>query len=464
MVKIFNLTAEASVPFYFVLVLRQNSLIFKTNLMKHLVSILLLVFLTSIFFRAEAQQQHFIYVESEDKQPFAVILNGKVYSSSDYGYVIVPKLADGEYNFTVSFPMNKYPEQNFKCAINKKDAGFKLKNTDGKSWALENMQTQKVLAANTGASTSNDFSNMLSDVVNDSNLANKNFPVNNAKQDTVVAAPTTDTATVAATSNVDTTTVAAATNDTSNKNTGFITDSVAQLQKISETKQDTGTQMVFIDRSSGADTINVFVPSTDTINTNVTASNTNEDSVLNQPQNANETSNKTAENTGTTPTALNESSQQITDTSTHVAGNPFYKAADQSTNTTAATPDNTNAGTVNANTAAVNENLNKPKPTNAVNELCIKMISDNDLDKLKRKMFVQDNDHDMVQAALKYLGNKCITTDQVKELGNIFSSDDGRYSLYDALFKSVYDYGNYANLETQIIDPYYKRRFEAMLR
>ena len=92
------------------------------------------------------------------------------------------------------------------------------------------------------------------------------------------------------------------------------------------------------------------------------------------------------------------------------------------------------------------------------------MISDNDLDKLKRKMFVQNNERDMVQAALKYLSNKCITTDQVKELGNIFSSDDGRYSLYDALYKNVYDYGNYANLESQIIDPYYRRRFEAMLK
>ena len=92
------------------------------------------------------------------------------------------------------------------------------------------------------------------------------------------------------------------------------------------------------------------------------------------------------------------------------------------------------------------------------------MISDNDLDKIKRKMFVQNNDNDMVQTAVKYLNNKCLTTDQVKTLGNIFSSDDGRYSLYDALYKNVYDYGNYASLESQIIDPYYKRRFKAMLR
>ncbi len=145
--------------------------------MKHLLSIILLFFLSSIFFKARAQQQHFIYIQSEDKQPFAIVLDGKVYSSSDYGYVIVPKLTDGDYNFTVSFPMNKYPDQSFKCVINKKDVGYKLENTADKGWALENMQTQKVLAANNTA-TDNAFTSMLSDVVSDSNLANKNLPLN----------------------------------------------------------------------------------------------------------------------------------------------------------------------------------------------------------------------------------------------------------------------------------------------
>ena len=92
------------------------------------------------------------------------------------------------------------------------------------------------------------------------------------------------------------------------------------------------------------------------------------------------------------------------------------------------------------------------------------MISDKDFDKLKRKMFVQNGDNDMVQTALKYVANKCITTDQVQTLGSIFLSDDGRYNLYDALYRHVYDYGNYPALESQIIDPYYKRRFEALLR
>lgn len=428
--------------------------------MKHLLSVLLLFFFTSIFFKTQAQQKHFIYIESENQQPFAVVMNGKVYSSSDYGYVVVPKLSDGNYSFTVSFPLNKYPDQNFKCVINKKDLGYKLSNT-GTGWALQNMQTQKVVAANTAES--NDFTSMLSDVVNDSNLTNKNIVFNNSKPDTVAASTANaDSNTISsAVTTVDTNTAASSTITPSNNNA--TTEPVAELQKISETKQDTGTNIVFVDRSSGVDTISVFIPSNDTGND---VSSATADSNLNQSQPVTETSNPPANeaNTNTQPentTTFLNSTTGNTDTTSHATENPFYKSDNQNI-----AADNTASVVtpVTENSAGETESSNQQKTTNAVNDLCIKMISDDDLAKMKRKMFVQDNDNEMVQTAIKYLGNKCITTDQVKGLGNIFSSDDGRYNLYDALYNRVYDYGNYAKLESQIIDPYYKRRFEAMLK
>src|SRR6476660_9510016 len=102
--------------------------------MKHSVKLFILfAFLCFNCFSLHAQQKHFVYVQSEDKQPFAIILNGKVYSSSDYGYIIIPRLDDGDYTFRVSFPMNKFPEQSFSCTVNKKDAGYTLK-TDNNTW------------------------------------------------------------------------------------------------------------------------------------------------------------------------------------------------------------------------------------------------------------------------------------------------------------------------------------------
>ncbi|MEO8712715.1 MAG: hypothetical protein ABI405_11355, partial [Parafilimonas sp.] len=184
-------------------------------------------------------------MQSEDKQPFAVVLGGKVYSSSDYGYVIIPKLADSTYNFTVSFPMNKFPDQAFTCSINKKDAGYLLKNGDA-GWALQNMQTQKIISNNTVAQK-NTFGDMLSDVVSDSDLVKENTVSEKHNDESNAALHDSAVATAA---------VVPAVN-----NENFITESIGQPLKISETKLDTGTVMLFVDKSqNGVDTISVFVP------------------------------------------------------------------------------------------------------------------------------------------------------------------------------------------------------------
>ncbi|MEP6513197.1 MAG: DUF4476 domain-containing protein [Parafilimonas sp.] len=412
--------------------------------MKYPVRIITLLFFFSItFLKLNAQQKHFIYIQSEDKQPFAIVLDGKVYSSSDYGYVIVPRLTDGSYNFTVNFPMNKYPEQAFKCVINKKDLGYKLQNIPDKGWALQNMQTQKVIMSGAGdndVAGNNAFSDMLSEVVSDSNLT---------KKDIVFAKPATDSVTAPAISDT----------VVSKNSVGFITDSIAQLQKISESKLDTGTNMVFVDKTvNGADTINVFVPTNDSVN-DISSANVATDSLHDQQQTelVNSPGNNDMIKTDTVVVYHNEIFTALPDTNHISANNPFYTPADTNVQT------NVNANN-NNNTISNNQLVVTPQATNAVKEDCRSMLSDNDLDKIKRKMFIQDNNNEMIQTAVKYLNNKCLTTDQVKTLGNLFSSDDGRYNLYDALYNNVYDYGNYSLLKSQILDPYYKKRFEVMLR
>src|SRR5215510_10406458 len=80
------------------------------------------------------QQNHFIYIQSDDKQPFSVNVNDRTYSSSDVGYLIIPKLSGNEYVLKITFPGNKYPEQTFICTLNNADAGYALKNYGEKGW------------------------------------------------------------------------------------------------------------------------------------------------------------------------------------------------------------------------------------------------------------------------------------------------------------------------------------------
>ncbi|MFT4152449.1 DUF4476 domain-containing protein [Parafilimonas sp.] len=406
-----------------------------------------LFFFCMICFAAKTQQKHFIYVQSEDRQPFAIVMNGKVFSSSDYGYIIIPKLDDGEYKFTVSFPLNKFPDQSFTCAVNKKDAGYYLKNGSN-GWALENMQTQQSIASGTAhAGSDNAFGNMLSDVVSDSTLT---------KPIAATPAPATEKPVVDAASTTETTpAVVPATTGTAS----------AQPEKIGELKADTGTNMLFVDNSQpGSDTISVFIP-TEPKGTErageVTAANDTGNA-------ATQDSFATAASQDTSPAETKQEakagepvfldtdkpSAKGSEKTTADVSNPFYNAE---TNKAATTPVETHTE------ATPSENNATTHNTAATRQGCDNMLSDEDLNKLKRKMFSQDNDDAMVKYAVKSVSKKCISTDQVKALGSLLSSDDGRYNLYDSLYKYVYDYGNYATLETQILDPYYKKRFAAML-
>ncbi len=445
--------------------------------MKYLLKLYgLLLFFCMGCFVVNAQQKHFIYVQSEDHQPFAIVLNGKVYSSSDYGYIIIPRLEDGDYNFTVSFPMNKFPDQSFSCSINKKDAGYFLKNsTDG--WALENMQTQKLIMNGAGKSTQqNAFGDMLADAVSDSTLTKTVAPQVTAESATgvengktavadeggvgngkaAIADATAATATVAAT--------AATAND-------IIDKQEKQLEKISEIKADTGINMLFVDKSNNSDTINVFIPAETAKDTatateaaqQTTANTVSQDSLAAASlENTNAPATENADTPAVT-TKSNEPAETVTEKSATDVSNPFYKPQDTKAGAVAAAAvpvetQSNNATATQGNAPATNSAVN------SVKQDCGNMLSDDDLDKLKRKMFSQNNDDEMVRYAVKYVSKKCISTDQVKALGSLFSSDDGRYNLYDALYKYVYDVNNYPNLANQILDPYYKKRFAALLR
>jgi len=73
---------------------------------------------------AKAQQVHFIYLQTENSQPFYVKLDKKVVSSSSAGYLILPKLIDGDYKLSVGFPKKEFPEENFQITIDKKMKAF----------------------------------------------------------------------------------------------------------------------------------------------------------------------------------------------------------------------------------------------------------------------------------------------------------------------------------------------------
>ncbi|MBC7720844.1 MAG: DUF4476 domain-containing protein [Pedobacter sp.] len=89
---------------------------------------------------AQTKVNHFIYIQSETKEPFFLMLNGVNYSSSPNGYLILAKLQNGLINFIIGFARDKYPEQKFSYLVADKDLGFSLKLNGNKQWELFNLQ------------------------------------------------------------------------------------------------------------------------------------------------------------------------------------------------------------------------------------------------------------------------------------------------------------------------------------
>lgn len=94
-----------------------------------------------------AQNDYFLFIQSENNQPYYVQSEGRTLSSSPTGHLIMSGLKDSIYIFTIGFPKSQFPEQLFQLRVNRKDAGYQLKNVVGEGWLLYNLQTLQVTKA-----------------------------------------------------------------------------------------------------------------------------------------------------------------------------------------------------------------------------------------------------------------------------------------------------------------------------
>src|SRR6185295_15822693 len=101
---------------------------------------LLICFFALLASLLSAQKIYFIYLQTETGEPFFVRMNDKLYSSESSGYLILPRLRDSTYKFTLSF-QSKDIDLDFAASINKKDHGYLIKNMGDKGWGLFDLQS-----------------------------------------------------------------------------------------------------------------------------------------------------------------------------------------------------------------------------------------------------------------------------------------------------------------------------------
>jgi Domain of unknown function (DUF4476) len=430
----------------------------------------------------QAQRNHFIAIQSENKQPFYARVEEKIFNSSARGHLIIPKLIDSTYIITIGFPKDPAQEQKFPVTVNK-DAGFILKNLKEKGWVLSNSQTaQLIMPVKEEGSVSrtssaeaikkdSDFLKLMAQVVNDSAVM-ENIKVEEEPKKAVVKTETTakpsikaDSSAVAVTKkkkgkepvksdttarslvHADSSAVAVIKKkkgDDAQKKTSIVKTRENKdegngsslpkpfVKKLSEQKTDSAMQLVYedVEKNGVRDTVEMIIlfDSGVALPKSLSAATKNDN---------------TAKDTASVAVKKNDLKE-------NTSGNAIVPK------------DSSAVDTANLSRTG-KEPLYRPLSAN-VKTNCKNTASDHDVDQLRVKMLAIDDDDDKITVAKKIFKSKCFSTNQVKALSEVFSKDDGKYKLFDAVYPYVSDADNFIQLQGLLKDEYYIYRFKAMIR
>jgi hypothetical protein len=442
---------------------------------------------------AGAQQNWFLYIQSESSQPFYVRIGETIYSSSRVGHLVINGLRDSTYRLAIGFPQSQYREHQFAVPVKKKDYGFELKKTDARSWVLYDWHAQETIRAPRtdsllfGERKKDDgFASLMASVVNDSAVLYTSI----VKADPPKKAGNNiDTATVAKT-NDDITPVTKQTDSLAKDTTAIVqekkiadtikaepvvvktekpiadsamedttsratpgkdttalvkTEPVQEEKKedkkedksppVSKLKEETDKEekkLVFLDNTIGIkkDTITVIIPlEKDT----VVAEEKKVEPIKETPKPAQQ--------------SLMDSVASIKKTDSVVAARAEMKKIDSPVVAATREPE-----------------PEKPAGLILVNSDCSKFASDNDVDKLRIKMMNEKDAGNRIFVAHKAFKNMCFATRQIKALSELFPTDELRFRFFETAWPFVSDTSQFKNLEETLTDSFFITRFRTLLR
>lgn len=459
---------------------------------------------------AKAQQDYFIFITSENTQPFYIRLNEHTYSSSALGHLVIPRLRDTTYTLEVGFPKKQYPERTFVVSFNKKDLDYQLKNTEAEGWVLFNAQTSETVKSRQDQTVKNTdlllgerktgaFATLMSALVNDSTVMYKTI----AKVDVPVTPAVT-------TVKIDSPVVEKAKEETEPAGTiGIATPAPAvdsaQAEKsvlpakidtaialstviqVTEWGNDKGKGYIYYDSTvAGMDTISLVIEyekgaplptpeevvaapaKIDTVKGVVTPDTVAAVVQKQQVPAARDSTEKVtatiaqdipANNTAEKTTAIINPDTSTNENTKQVVANTVPDSPAIAKDVVKATP----SPVVIAVDSAAAVEASK-KPLLMMNSDCINFASEYDVDKLRVKMLSANSVDDKVAAAKKVFKTKCFVTRYIRGLSELFPNDEARFKFFDAAYPFVSDTGNFRKLLDLFTDELYIARFKALVR
>lgn len=426
-----------------------------------------------------AQLNYFVYLQTDNKQPFYIKINDKLISSSSAGYTIIPKLTNGNHNIIVGFPKDQWPQQNFSFNITNNDAGYYIKNFGDKGWGLFNLQTLEVIMAAASIAIKEKVVGENDDAFAAA-IAGKEAPKLvdiKPKEEAVVEVTVKEISPPVA-----------------------ILVQRIHIEKVASSFTTKGYIAKYVSHTaSDNDTVNVEIPKELKINYPKKAKDENVALLKKEKLDLNEASKEVVakeskfldiefQNPNAKPSVLNTLKKEeiiLPDTSidkkvetqimeavkveevkveekkieeTEVLETPKVeeKKNIEKVNTEIVSP----KVVQQVETATY---INKDKPLVPFNSDCKIGATQEEFKKLRKKMAGETTDADMILVANKFFKTKCFSVEQVKNLSLLFLNDKGKYGFFDEAYPYTIDTQNFVNLQSQLHDAYYINRFKAMI-
>ncbi|MEO6683336.1 MAG: hypothetical protein ABIN48_11000 [Ginsengibacter sp.] len=434
-----------------------------------------------------AQDNFFVYLQTENSQPFYARINNKVVSSTTSGYMILPKLKEGRYDVSIGFPKNESNEKKFTIEVNNKSGGYLLKNFEDKGWSLFNLQTHALLSPNSGnvgavASSVSEikedpFSQMLASVTKDSTLLKRNKPILApsavpVKEQEVIAETvlkeektedskikTSESTALMTDRNERPTEVKTEMKSEIIDNPKDVTAASSPVRILNVTGRD-GSEYIYVDKGvNKSDTVTAFIP-----NKKVNAGS----GLANKENNEIAVVKKEVEFT-ITPTVVSpikedKQNNELSGIKEEVKKSPEKTSVEETKKPASQVfiiRDDTPKEKEKSNGSII---LLPPVPDKSTNSDCVNVANTNDYLKIRKRMAAGKDNDAMVFAAKRIFKTKCFSTEQIRNLSYLFLTDEGRYMFFDAAYPYTFDSDRFATLVSQLKDEYYINRFEALIQ
>lgn len=447
----------------------------------HLALFFLLVAIT-----ASSQKVYFVYIQTESDQPFYVKMNEKISSSTASGYIILPRLLDSSYNFSIGFPQNKWPEQNFSITINTKDHGFLLKNFGEKGWGLFDLQKLTIQMSISGKASINKkpeienntvsvFTEMLSRAANDPSLMEKPIKrIEDKKIETAV-----QRVIIKEESSIDEKEMVVAKKDdiahlpaVKNEETKTDLKEISFKDTIQPSDQSIAKKEENFTEEKKKDIAKSVAPDEKTVVRNEENNKVSIDQSI--------SSSEKVESSGIESYKSSQVKKWSESSTTEGFGLVFIDVNGNEPNDTirliipnpkvifgmsnVESPEGKKSIAAGSD-SKLKEDLSVIGNQNAeLKNNCVEIASDNDFYVLRKNMAAVLSDEEMIAEAKKYFKTKCFTSAQVKNLSTLFLNDEGKYKFFDVSYKYVSDAESFTSLQSEFKDEYFAGRFKAMIR